>query len=77
MICEVSEGAISVSISKREGSFVPDTRSVHLELRGVSSLPRSVSVNGEEADWDYEEAENTLMIRSAEDDGEIAVQVKP
>ena len=76
LFCEALEGAILVSLSEREGSFVPERRSVHLELRGVGILPESVSVNGEVADRRYEEAQKTLVVRVAEGAGEVALEVK-
>ncbi|MDQ3926038.1 MAG: DUF5110 domain-containing protein, partial [Actinomycetota bacterium] len=76
LFCEVLEGAILVSLSEREGSFIPERGSVHLELRGVGIFPESVSVNGEVADRRYDEAQKTLVVRVAEGAGEVALEVK-
>jgi alpha-glucosidase len=76
VICEVSDDEISVSLSEREGSFVPERSSVHLEFRGVNARPENVSANGEEVDWRYEEAEETLVLRLAESASEVTVEVK-
>ena len=48
---------------------------MHLELRGVNTRPGNVSVNGEEADWDYEEADGKITVRLAESAGETTVEV--
>lgn len=65
-----------VSLSEREGSFVPKRRFVHLKLKGVSTHPDRVLANGEDADWSYEEAEDILIVRLVEGAGEVAVEVK-
>jgi hypothetical protein len=67
VICEVLGGMISVRLTEREGSFAPDRRSIHLELRGVNTRPENVLANGEEAEWHYEEAGGTITVRLAED----------
>jgi alpha-glucosidase len=74
VVCEVSEGGISVRLGEREGSFLPERRSMHLEFKSVSTRPDHVSVNGEEADWSYEETEKTLVVRLTEDAGEVEVR---
>ncbi len=76
IVCEVLRGGIAVRLTEREGSFAPGRESVHLELRGVNTRPDNVSVNGEEADWDYEEANGRITVRMAESAGEMTVEVK-
>jgi alpha-glucosidase len=76
VVCEVLGGGISVRLTEREGSFVPERESVHLELRNVNTRPESVLVNGEEADWDYEEADGRITVRLAEDAGETTVEAR-
>jgi alpha-glucosidase len=73
--CEVSGDSISVRLSEREGSFLPERSLVHMELMGVSTRPGNVSVNGEEADWSYEETEGKLVVPTEEDADEIIVEV--
>ena len=75
--CEVSGGGALVRLSEREGFFVPERRSVYLELRGVDACPKDVTANGEEVDWSYEEAEKTLVVRLVEDAGEVIVKTTP
>ncbi|HZY56636.1 MAG TPA: DUF5110 domain-containing protein [Rubrobacteraceae bacterium] len=75
VVCEVSEASIFVRLGKREGSFVPERRSVNLEFRGIGA-PENVSANGEEAEWSYEEADERLVVRLAEDAGEVKVEAK-
>jgi alpha-glucosidase len=77
VVCKVSEGQVSVRPGERKGSFIPERRSVHLELRGVNARPENVSANGEEAVWSYEASEKTLMVRLAEEAGETVVEVSP
>ena len=74
--CEVLDGGISVRIGEREGSFVLERGSVHLELRGVNTRPESVLANGEEADWAYEESGGTITVRLAETVEETLVEVR-
>ncbi|HEX2728213.1 MAG TPA: glycoside hydrolase family 31 protein [Rubrobacteraceae bacterium] len=74
--CEVLSGDIAVRIGAREGSFVPERESAHLELRGVNTRPESVLVNGEEADWGYEEAGGNITVRLAETADEVSVEVR-
>jgi alpha-glucosidase len=76
MACEVSGDEISIRLSEREGYFLPERSLVHLELRGLSTRPSKVSVNGEEADWSHEEPEGKLAVPTAEDAGEIVVEVR-
>jgi alpha-glucosidase len=73
VICEVLGGSISVRLGEQEGSFASERGSVHLELRAVNTRPESVLTNSEEADWDYEEAEGTILVRLAEDPGDTTV----
>jgi hypothetical protein len=56
-------GGISVRLGEQEGSFASERGSVHLELRAVSTRPESVFTNGEDADWDYEEADGKITVR--------------
>jgi alpha-glucosidase len=76
MNCEVLRGSITIRLTEREGSFVPERRSVHLELRGVNTRPESASVNGEEADWHYEEAGGKIFVRLDADAGETTVELR-
>ncbi len=76
VICEVLGGAISVRLGEQEGSFAPERGAVHLELRAVNTRPASVSANGEEADWDYEEADGRITVRLLERTGETTVEVR-
>jgi alpha-glucosidase len=73
--CEVSLGEISIRLGKREGSFVPERSSVNLELRGIDACPRSVTANGEETDWSYQEAGQRLIVLLAERTSEVVVKV--
>jgi alpha-glucosidase len=76
VLCEVGDRKLFVRLGEREGSFVPERRSVHLELRGVGTRPNRVSVNGEVADRHCDEAQKTLVVRVAEGAGEVALEVK-
>ena len=49
---------------------------MHLEFKSVSTRPDPVSVSGEEADWSYEEADEKLVVRLAENAGEVRVEAK-
>jgi hypothetical protein len=46
-----------------------------MELRAVNTRPENVSANGEEAEWDYEEAGGRILVRLAENPGETIVEV--
>jgi alpha-glucosidase len=76
VVCEASEGGISVRLGEREGSFIPERGSVNLEIRGVDTRPERMSVNGEEANWSYEETGKKLVIRLAEEAGETVVEAR-
>ena len=76
VVCEVSSGGISVRLNEREGSFEPERGSVHLELIGVNTRPGSVLTNGEEADWEYEEAAGSITVRLEESASETTVEVR-
>ncbi len=73
--CEVLETDIFVHLGEREGSFVPERRSVLLELRGVNAYQKKVYANGQEADWYYEEADWKIVVPLKEDAGEVVVEV--
>jgi alpha-glucosidase len=75
VVCEGSETGIFVRLSEREGSFVPERGSVNLEFRSISA-PKNVSTNGKGANWSYEEADEKLVVRLAEDAGEVKVEAK-
>jgi alpha-glucosidase len=76
VVCEVLGGGISVRLTEREGSLAPERGSVYLELMAVNTRPESVSANGEEADWDYAEADGRITVRLAESAGETTVEVR-
>ena len=76
VICEASADGVSVRLGEREGSFVPERSSVNLEFRGVSTRPQNVSMNGEEANWGYEEDGGKLVVSLAEDVSEVAVEAR-
>lgn len=75
VVCEASEGGLSIVLSQREGSFIPERSTVCLRLEGVSTRPEHVSANGERADWSYGEAGEMLVVRLAEGTGETTVEV--
>ncbi len=76
LLCEVRGGTITIRLGTREGSFVRQRESVHLELHGVNTRPGTVSVNGEEVDWDYDEADGRITVRLAESAGESTVEMR-
>jgi alpha-glucosidase len=76
VLCEFRRGTIAARLSEREGSFIPERESIHLELRAVNTRPENVLVNGEEADWGYEEAGGKILVRLAEDPGETIVEAR-
>ena len=69
-------GGISVRLDEQEGSFASERGSVHLELRAVNTRPESILTNGEDADWDYEEADGKITARPSERAGETTVEVR-
>jgi alpha-glucosidase len=75
VVCEVLGGEISVRIAEREGPFVPERDSVHLELIGVNTRPESVLTNGEDADWKYEEADGRITVQLEESASETTVEI--
>jgi alpha-glucosidase len=74
--CEVLGDVISISLSERDGSFVPERSLVDLELGGIRFRPEKVSANGAEADWSYEEADGKVVVRLAENADETIVRVE-
>ena len=75
VICKML-GGISVRLGEQEGSFAPERGSIHLELRAVNTRPESVFTNGEDTDWDYEEADGKITVRLPERAGETTVEVR-
>ena len=71
--CEESGDRITVRVGAREGSFAPQRETLRLELRGFSSAPDSVAVNGESADSSHEDG--TLFVSLQETDAEITVEI--
>ena len=76
VLCEVLRGTIAVRLTQHEGSFAPERELIHLELRAVNTRPENVLVNGEEADWHYEEAGGRILVQLAENTGETIVEVR-
>jgi alpha-glucosidase len=76
VVCQASDERISVSLSEREGSFVPERSSINLEIQGISNSPNSVSVNSQEAQWSHEEADKKLVVSLKEDISEVVVEVR-
>jgi alpha-glucosidase len=69
IFCEESRGHITIRISEREGSFVPEREELRLELRGFGPAPESVVVNGESVESSYDE-ENAIVSVSTRETGE-------
>ncbi len=42
----------------------------------MNTCPENISVNGEETDWDYEEANGRITVRLVESVGETTVEVR-
>jgi alpha-glucosidase len=76
VVCEVLRGGILVRLNEPEGSFVPERGSVHLNLISVNTQPESVLANGEEADWEYEEAAGRITVWLEESASETTVEVR-
>ena len=76
VLCEVRDGAIAVRLQEREGSFVPERESVNVKLMGVNTLPESVTVDGDAADWEYDEAEGGITVRLRESAEAVTVEVR-
>ncbi len=73
--CERSGDGVTVGIGAREGDFVPDRRSVLVELRGLDFQPQGVSVNGADADRRTENGD--LVIPLEETPAALMVEVRP
>jgi alpha-glucosidase len=71
--CQSSDGRITVRISEREGSFVPEREEVRLHLHGVEAA-QSVLVDGEEREPDPGE-DGALTVSLGEGDGSTTVEV--
>jgi alpha-glucosidase len=76
VVCEASEARISVRLTEREGSFVPERSSINLEFEGISTSPESVFVHGQEAQWSHEEVDGKLVVSLEEDVSEVVVEVR-
>jgi alpha-glucosidase len=61
VLCEAAEDRITVRLSEREGSYVPERRELYLELRGVED-PRSVLANGEDAQFRTGEGVTVVLL---------------
>lgn len=72
--CETNADSITVSISAREGSYIPERKSVVLELRGVSGQPQSVTANGGAVEYEYDSG--TLRVTLPESASAKAVEVR-
>lgn len=73
--CERSGSHVTVRLGDREGSFVPDRRSVVLELHGLDARPESVTADGEETSSGYAETAGTLTVTLEESPRETVVEV--
>ena len=76
ILCDTSNDRITVRLDEREGTFSPQRREVHLELRGIETRPEHATANGEEVDWSYEETERRLTVSLAESAGATTVEVR-
>jgi alpha-glucosidase len=73
--CEESAGSITVRLGEREGSFVSEREELHLELRGFSSAPDSVEVDGESVESRHDEEGGILTVPLKETDGALTVRI--
>jgi alpha-glucosidase len=73
--CEETAGSVTVRISERLGSFVPQRQVLRLELRGFGSAPESVEVNGEATESSYNDETGAVIVALEETGDAIAVAV--
>ena len=73
--CEASEDEVTVHLGGREGSFTPERQEILLEIYRVYA-PDSVRVNGEEANFQYDEEGHRLSISLEESPSETTVEVR-
>jgi alpha-glucosidase len=71
--CEESGDRVTVRVGERQGSFAPEREELRLELRGFTSAPESVEVDGEPVESGYEE--DTVLVPLAETGGALTVEV--
>ncbi len=60
--CEVEDGTLRVTLSEPEGSFVPASRRLRLELRAIFVAPESVHLGSTSIAWQHDPAQNCLTI---------------
>ncbi|TCJ18292.1 DUF5110 domain-containing protein [Rubrobacter taiwanensis] len=70
--CEAGDGTVTVRLGERAGGYEPPRERVRLELRALESRPRSVTLDGGDADWEY--GEETLTVELPEDAAEHVVK---
>ena len=73
--CKHSEGRTVVRLGEREGSFAPERRTVNLELRGMSSPPQTVLLDGADAAW-WRGENGACIIPLPEKSGPSTVEVR-
>ena len=74
--CEAASGSVRVKISPQQGPFAPWWKQVQLEVFGVTSHPRQVSVGGTALQgWNYNPGANKVVftIPNPPQGGEIVV----
>ncbi|HZU85103.1 MAG TPA: DUF5110 domain-containing protein, partial [Polyangiaceae bacterium] len=73
--CGLAGGRAFVEIGARQGQYVPERRTVVVELRGLEQRPRAVRVDGRDASgWDWDG--RTLRVELAESARPVAVEAQ-
>jgi alpha-glucosidase len=75
VLCEATEGETTIRLTAREGSFAPGREHVVLELRGMDARPASVTANGAQAEWSFDESAGALSVTLPESANETTVTV--
>jgi alpha-glucosidase len=71
--CEEAAGRVTIRIGERTGAFVPPREALHLELRGFTSAPESVELDGEDVEPSFEAG--TLLVPMEETEGARTVVI--
>ncbi|WP_119069121.1 TIM-barrel domain-containing protein [Rubrobacter indicoceani] len=68
-----ADGATTITIEEREGTFVPERSLAIVDVRGIER-PSEVTVNGERHDFDYEDG--ALKVRFPESASEAVIKAR-
>jgi alpha-glucosidase len=75
IVCEVEGEHIRVTLSEREGSFVPARQHIRFEVHNINFDPKIVLTGGDPASWSYDPERRSIVVEVSEEASSQVIQL--